>query len=467
VTVAQSGHWDLEGGTYNWDLLTVSNGATAWFENGTVTITDLLVIEGATLKLTDGTFVLANDVSLTDGNMHLEDTTFSFASLVLTDNCSVVVYDSCTVAITQSLTVADSSSLTLPPGTYTFSSLTFGVDSTLYLPSQTYNLDALHVPVGSTLYPSYPIGDTAAINADSGGTAGNPHGEGPTFNISGNALIEGTVSVEGMGFPTRSGPGGSGGTAGHGGEGTYGGIPPTYGRLTRPTALGSGSYNAAGGGAVTLHVSGTLTVDGTINARSQPVNHGSAGGSVWMTANAFAGGGLIQADSYGGTAYAGGGGRVAIEYTASTFTGTVSVAGGEEGSVPGYGPGETGTVYTCRAPCPGFGLTGCGGVTLETDVALDKNGTRISRVITHWDPSSPHFRWTDTSTDPNGNQRDTLATYTLEGLVPNQRLNVYDNDALLFTTNSGPIGSITFAIVLDSPHTLTIPPPSGTVVLLR
>ena len=46
-----------------------------------------------------------------------------------------------------------------------------------------------------------------------------------------------------------------------------------YGNLTRPTALGSGgAYNAgtAGGGAIKLDCSGTLTVDGTVTAAHLP-----------------------------------------------------------------------------------------------------------------------------------------------------------------------------------------------------
>ncbi len=183
------------------------------------------------------------------------------------------------------------------------------------------------------------------------------------------------MNLSGLGFPGDSGPGrgiastngGIGGTGGaYGGNGCSssnfsGGI--AYGLITQPTQLGSGGGNwignpaGAGGGALRLDVSGTLTVAGTIAANGA-VGFSSAGsgsgGSIWINTDTLAGAGSITAhgsNGGGNTWGAGGGGRIAAYFNASSFSGTIAAAGGfSASSQPSRG--GAGTVLTKLAAAP-------------------------------------------------------------------------------------------------------------------
>src|SRR6185503_14245790 len=108
-----------------------------------------------------------------------------------------------------------------------------------------------------------------------------------------------------------------------------------YGSITQPTALGSGGNNGAGGGAIKLNVSDTLTVNGSITSLGSSGQQGGAAGSIWLITTNFTGNGTIAADG-SGSSRGGGGGRVAIEYTGFSYTGLVSVAGGFGSSGNGF-----------------------------------------------------------------------------------------------------------------------------------
>ena len=173
----------------------------------------------------------------------------------------------------------------------------------------------------------------------------------------GGAISAGTVQIDATSTITAdsqgyvgsgcSGPGaGPGGgltncnNAGNGGSyGGLGGGPnqaseTTYGSASAPTDLGSGGsggyvspVGGAGGGAIRLIVSGTLTNNGAITANGGYGNNcsgGGAGGSIYVTTGTLAGAGVFKAN--GGAApncsNGGGGGRVAVYYTsAGSFTG--------------------------------------------------------------------------------------------------------------------------------------------------
>jgi len=77
---------------------------------------------------------------------------------------------------------------------------------------------------------------------------------------------------------------------------------------------------------VKLVVSGTLTVNGTISANGLSNNYidppGGAGGSIWINCGALAGTNTIAANAGVNTSvYGSGGGRIAIYYKSSTFSG--------------------------------------------------------------------------------------------------------------------------------------------------
>ena len=280
------------------------------------------------------------------------------------------------------------------------------------------------------------MGDTNAVNAASGGTTNAPHGIGVTINVSGNAVIDGTLDASKQGFPGNitggwSGPAGGNSNGEGGGYGGKSGKPEgaLYGLVQQPTALGSGDYAYDSGG-------------------------GGSGGSVWIICDVFQGGGTVSADAANANTAgmgAGGGGRVALEYSSSTFTGTVSVAGGTYDL-----DGLTGTYFLCQSPCPGTDA-------LTSDFSVSSNDVKITRVATKW---ARYFKWSDTSTDVGS--LITISndvTYTLS-VVSNKLYRIYVNDVDIIgaTTNSGPSGTLSFDAILDPLSTMRVEPlPAGTI----
>ncbi|MFA5997352.1 MAG: DUF5018 domain-containing protein [Candidatus Paceibacterota bacterium] len=140
-----------------------------------------------------------------------------------------------------------------------------------------------------------------------------------------------SVSANGQGY--RMGPGsppqagtGSDPAASYGGGG--GGVnPPIYGSATRPVDLGSG-MGPRGGGAVQIVVTDSFVNDGIISANGSGTR--ASGGSIYVVANNFAGTGMLSANgSYANWPYrfAGGGGRIAVHYASSSFSGSAVGAG--------------------------------------------------------------------------------------------------------------------------------------------
>jgi hypothetical protein len=342
--------------------------------------------------------------------------------------------------------------------------------STLGLSAQTYTCSTFNVSSGSFVYTS--VGDTNAINADSGGTAGNPHGAGITFYCD-TATINGLLEASGTGFRVTTGPGAATKTwdgGSYGGMGAGQGsapIAPCYGSLTRPTALGSGARHDVtmqyfAGGAIMLVATNGMVVNGVIRANGQSSGAGgSSGGSIWLVASTLAGNGLISAaggngvDSSPTTSYgAGGGGRIAMDYVSSTFAGTVSVARGT--STGSAYPARTGTLFQVQSPYPGACSLGYGGLSLNTTYSDRTNTLKIVRQVATWLPLVPSVVWTDTSTDFAGNVRPNIATYTLSGMPPDTGLEILTNSVSMLITNSGPSGSITFSVALNGPRTVSV-----------
>jgi hypothetical protein len=218
-----------------------------------------------------------------------------------------------------------------------------------------YQFENLHIRSGATLECQ---GDLTDINEASGGEEGNPHGSGVTINADNITIEENArVSASSLGFTyynqgpsqTNYSGGGYGGRGGPGNDGVWG--PALYGSEWEPTALGSAgkqhSCAGSGGGAVTLNVANTLTIDGELTADGQDGarccdNGGGAGGSIWIVADTLAGYGSVAADGGDGSGKggAGGGGRIAVYYTQDISLVARSVFGG----ISNYESGEDGTL---------------------------------------------------------------------------------------------------------------------------
>lgn len=153
-------------------------------------------------------------------------------------------------------------------------------------------------------------------------------------------IIEGTLSADGQGEDTATGPGageicGSGG--GHGGRGgplgCLGGV--TYGDAAMPRTRGSGGGGLGGGrggGVIELHAT-SLQLAGVISANGGDSqagpNGGGAGGSILIVADSISGIGIVRAAGGGaGIGGGGGGGRIAVYGTIAAPGPTFDVLGG-------------------------------------------------------------------------------------------------------------------------------------------
>ena len=233
-----------------------------------------------------------------------------------------------TVTLTADVTINSLNITNTFTGTLTFST---GVSAGLYVAND------LYVKTNATLQCTY--------------SSTNGNGTGRVITVGGNAVVNGTITADSLGFPDAQGPGAGANNAGgasHGGRGSRNVAP--YGSLTQPTSLGSGGNSSAGGGAVMLVVSNSLTLNGSISARAAAGHDAGSGGSIWLIASNFAGVGSLNADggNWSGTG-SGAGGRIAVAVTNSTFSGSVTAAGGmkpADGSIAS--PARCGGRATCR-----------------------------------------------------------------------------------------------------------------------
>jgi hypothetical protein len=231
---------------------------------------------------------------------------------------------------------------------------TYHVNGSIALVPGTYDIAELHIDSGVVLECQ---GDSGGVPVD---------GEGVVINATTVTISEGGyISANDQGFIRKTGTGAGktdgynqGSGASHGGIGGDSyyvtGSSVLYGSLSGPIALGSGgggSNGGYGGGAIKLNVSGTLTVDGSIVAKSRNVvgrqGGGGSGGSIWLIADTLAGAGTISADGGSGQVNwgaGGSGGRVAVYFVhnSSSLPDKTTVSGGTGAS--GSGSGEEGTI---------------------------------------------------------------------------------------------------------------------------
>lgn len=222
---------------------------------------------------------------------------------------------------------------------------------------------------------TYTFTGTLTVNPGvyaSGGLSSSP---GQVVLISDNITVNGVLHAGALGYGPNSGPGQGAQLYAGGSYGGYGGLNTVngpYGSITQPTDLGSGGYTnpaggyggGAGGGALKLVVSGTLTVNGLISADGTGSGgtcngNGGSGGSIWIIATTVQGSSVIRANGGPGSACAGvnvsggGGGRIAVEWSvAGTGFPTISAQGSPAG-FPGQA-GGAGTIYT-KGPGSTFG----------------------------------------------------------------------------------------------------------------
>ncbi|HET89968.1 MAG TPA: DUF11 domain-containing protein, partial [Chloroflexi bacterium] len=295
---------------------------------------------------------LSNDTLVGDGTARLvvEGVIAAPENFVIDDVSLLVQGD---LVGPEIVTTAGGSGLTLAAytpwrsGVYTFTELFVGSGTTVTLLSHVTGNDVYTNDYGIELRAvNVTVAEGAAISADGtgyGSSAGPGRGE------------------DGTGTWEQAGGGGHGGRGGAGAGEQAGGEP--YGDLYWPWMLGSGggktknTLGGAGGGAIRLVVSDTLTVNGAVSAKGDAggggnfdAGGGGSGGSIWIEAGAWTGNGAVRANggAGGGTRYGnaygqgggGAGGRIAIYAGTDTFGGTIQVTGGT-----GEEHGEPGTVY--------------------------------------------------------------------------------------------------------------------------
>jgi len=218
----------------------------------------------------------------------------------------------------------------------------------------TLQLDATNT-FSDVVVTTLTVGSSGVIDANGFGCTNSL-----SFNTATNSgcTNKGTGATAGYGEggndPGSSGGGGGGGYGGAGGAGNSGGVGGnTYGDIDMThMMLGSGGGRSAyandggtGGGAMRIHVDGTLTNGGIIRADGGAggsagyfTGGGGSGGSIYIRTKSLAGGGLISANGGNGgvaTTYStyggggGGGGRLLVETSVSnTFSGSYTVTGG-------------------------------------------------------------------------------------------------------------------------------------------
>jgi|GEM_PF-3813836 len=359
--------------------------------------------------------------------------------------------------------------------------------SALYLAATTHVLRTLFVEQGSRVYGA--PGNTNAINPDSGGTAGVPHGLGMVITCA-TAVVSGAVDVSHIGFWYRCGPGrgrtdGWWDGGGYGGEGGHQVLPAAgsgqpYGSLTRPSALGSGcsygdySTNTSGGGALKLVATNMLRIDGIV--RADGGTHGSyggaSGGSLWLVTHTFAGtGGVSAVGGYGNPAGAhggGGGGRIAIEWVNSSFSGWISVSNGLSQSSAAMA--RTGTVFLCQSPVFGACSLGANGRTLRTTrLNIESNDIKLARNVILWDRS---LAWQESCTRVSSpTVVSNTVHYVVGGLSPRAKCTVWRDSTPICgpVTNADENGSLAFSVDLtDSSHTIVVQlSPPGTLFVVH
>lgn len=351
-TSSFNGIAEAKGGCGQYDGMTMScsqNGTMGFFDES---VNDLYINNYWHFQKNDSPFNF-NNIFLKNSKITIDDGVEITANNIILDKASILTLSGGEIINVGTLSLLGNSSITIIP------------EKILYLKVSNLN-----------------IGNGSMISADSKGY------------------------IDGPGTPTTS----SGAGASYGGRGGGVTAKPTYGSDITPIDFGSGTESHRGGGAIRLVVDNNLQNNGIISANGnfQRVS----GGSIYVIANNMSGIGAFQANG-GNTSwpntFGGGGGRIAIYYKTSDFSGTVNALAGTYcfyGCAPAA---ENGTVVmkslvtVCTVDCfsnvlflPGimgsrlYEQDGSGDKELwvsltdskQADLVLDTNGKSINNVFT-------------------------------------------------------------------------------------
>ncbi|MFA5158038.1 MAG: hypothetical protein WC451_02535, partial [Patescibacteria group bacterium] len=239
-----------------------------------------------------------------------------------------------------------------------------------------------------------------------GDTTVAPNGLWPTFNMTGDLIVSGTLSSTGLGFDVASGGGpgkgsgttngGGGGFGGTGGDGSgeTGTGGAVYGGAKDLVYLGSPGGTAgggSGGGHIQLNITGNLVMDGT------------------AASNAY-----ISANGNNGTTNGGGGSGGAIyvwvseNFTADSDSHVFAKGGNGAGAGGGGGGGRIYVVTKGTRPADsvfsvdgGTGVPNSGSVGTYTKNSYDAIPT-LSGPANHATNQMQNISMTMVSTDPDG-----------------------------------------------------------------
>ena len=278
---------------------------------------------------------------------------------------------------------------------FKYSSVTIDPGATL-----TFTNHSSRAPVVWLVNGDVVIGGTVSLNgsnyvAPPGLSEPGPGGfRGGTAYYTAGVGASAGMGPGGGGASSESSGAGAGGSYGSKGDGNSG---PTYGNPSLLPLIGgsggAGDWNdqspagGAGGGAILIACSGTLTIDGAITANGgnggtvswYALSGGGSGGGIRLIAATLAGNGRIEALG-GSGAKAGGLGRIRIERTVATGDAQVtpdpSVVPLEDGATPViWPPADAPTVKIVSIggqavpddPRASFGALGADTTISETD----------------------------------------------------------------------------------------------------